>query len=73
MELTTENFSKEVISARTFCLREEAEMLLKLGFGKGANTQNTLVMDKDGPIENTLRFPDEPVRHKAARLVPKMA
>jgi len=61
--------SKEVISARTFCLRQEAEMLQKMGFGKGANTQNTLVMDVNGPIDNKLRFPDEPVRHKIMDLL----
>ncbi|MDD5438808.1 MAG: UDP-3-O-acyl-N-acetylglucosamine deacetylase [Candidatus Omnitrophica bacterium] len=67
--LTGDNFSREIIGARTFCLRQEAEMLLKMGYGKGANTANTLVMDESGPIDNTLRFPDEPVRHKILDLV----
>ena len=69
IELDGESFAKEIAPARTFCLREEAEMLIKMGFGKGADTKNTLVMDKNGPIDNVLRFPDEPVRHKILDLI----
>jgi len=68
-ELNSGSFEKEIASARTFCLKEEAEMLVKQGYGKGANFKNTLVMDEKGPIENTLRFPDEPVRHKVLDLI----
>ena len=63
------SFEKEIAPARTFCLEEEAEALLKMGLGKGANYENTLVMAKSGPINNVLRFPDEPVRHKILDLV----
>ncbi len=62
-------FEKELAPARTFCLEEEAMELLKRGLGKGANYDNTLVMGKDGPIKNKLRFPNEPVRHKILDLV----
>jgi len=64
-----EIFKEELAPARTFCLKEEAEVLLKMGYGKGANYKNTLVMDKDGPLENKLRFPGEPVRHKVLDLI----
>jgi UDP-3-O-acyl-N-acetylglucosamine deacetylase len=40
-----------------------------MGLGKGANYDNTLVIGKDGPIKTTLRFPDEPVRHKVLDLI----
>ena len=69
VDLDENVFCKEIAGARTFCLKEEAEMLLKLGFGKGANTKNTLVMDNNGPIDNVLRYPDEPVRHKILDLL----
>jgi len=69
LDINEEIIGKELISARTFCLKEEAEMLLKMGFGKGASTDNTLVMDKDGPMNNVLRFSDEPVRHKILDLI----
>lgn len=63
------NFEKEIAPARTFCLEEEAAELLKRGLGKGADHNNTLVMGKSGPIKTTLRFPDEPVRHKVLDLI----
>ena len=67
--IDSEVFRKEIAPARTFCLKEEAELLLKQGYGKGANSKNTLVMDKLGPVDNVLRFPDEPVRHKVLDLI----
>jgi len=68
-EVDGEVFEKEIAPARTFCLKEEAEELLRQGYGKGADLKNTLVMDESGPMENTLRFPDEPVRHKVLDLI----
>ena len=62
-------FEREIAPARTFCLEEEALELLKRGLGKGANYENTLVMGRSGPINNTLRFSDEPVRHKILDLI----
>ena len=67
--LNDKNFEDEIAPARTFCLEEEALELLKSGLGKGANYENTLVIGKDGPIKNALRFPDEPVRHKILDLI----
>jgi UDP-3-O-acyl N-acetylglucosamine deacetylase len=63
------NFLSQIAPARTFCLEAEALQLLKMGLGKGANYDNTLVIGKDGPIKTTLRFPDEPVRHKVLDLI----
>lgn len=62
-------FKREIAPARTFCMKKEAFLLLLLGFGKGANSKNTLIMDKSGPVGNCLRFPDEPVRHKILDLI----
>src|SRR5208283_1738089 len=39
------------------------------GLGKGANYQNSLVMSARGPLENTLRFPNECARHKVLDIV----
>ncbi|MFA6321599.1 MAG: UDP-3-O-acyl-N-acetylglucosamine deacetylase [Candidatus Omnitrophota bacterium] len=63
------DFINEIAPARTFCLEEEAAELLKRGLGKGADYNNTLVMGKDGPIKTSLRFSDEPVRHKILDLI----
>ena len=68
-ELDEKTFKEEIAPARTFCLKQEAEALLKAGLGQGADYQNTLVLDDDGPIETTMRFEDEPLRHKVLDLV----
>lgn len=69
MPLDEAAFEREIAPARTFCLEEEALQLLKMGLGKGASYENTLVMGKSGPIKNALRFPNEPVRHKILDLI----
>ncbi|MCM8800932.1 MAG: bifunctional UDP-3-O-[3-hydroxymyristoyl] N-acetylglucosamine deacetylase/3-hydroxyacyl-ACP dehydratase [Candidatus Omnitrophica bacterium] len=65
----SELFKKELASARTFCLEEEAEELIKQGLGKGASYENTLVIGKNGIIKNKLRFEDEFIRHKILDLL----
>jgi UDP-3-O-acyl N-acetylglucosamine deacetylase len=62
-------FEKEIAPARTFCMEAEAAELIKRGLGKGANYDNTLVVGKDGPINTSPRFRDEPVRHKILDLI----
>ena len=69
LPILPEVFERELAPARTFCLKEEAEALLAQGFGKGASLQNTLVFEKDLPLENELRFEDEACRHKMMDLV----
>lgn len=69
MTVNEKSFEAEIAPARTFCLEEEAIELLKRGLGKGANYDNTLVIGKTGPINNALRFKDEPVRHKILDLI----
>lgn len=64
-----EIFEREIAPARTFCLKEEARLLQASGFGKGANTSNTLVFERNLPIENSLRFEDEACRHKIMDLL----
>lgn len=69
LDLTPRNFLEQIVPARTFCAREEAERLREQGFGKGATTANTLVMTADGPVDNRLRFTDECARHKILDLI----
>ena len=57
-------FRDELGPARSFCLEEEIEELRSRNLGKGATYLNTLVIGKNGVIENSLRFEDEPCRHK---------
>ena len=63
------SFTKELAAARTFCLESEANEIRAHGLAQGANYKNTLVMSAKGPLENTLRFPDECARHKVLDIV----
>ena len=67
--ITPENFEANIAPARTFVLEEEAEQLRAAGLGEHLTYADVLVIGKDGPIENRLRFPDECVRHKILDLV----
>jgi UDP-3-O-[3-hydroxymyristoyl] N-acetylglucosamine deacetylase/3-hydroxyacyl-[acyl-carrier-protein] dehydratase len=69
LEITEDSFAREIAPARTFVLEKEIQNLQAAGLGKGANTQNTLVLGKDGIIGNELRFRDEFVRHKILDLL----
>ncbi|MBX3459949.1 MAG: UDP-3-O-[3-hydroxymyristoyl] N-acetylglucosamine deacetylase [Planctomycetes bacterium] len=71
--VTPETFERDIGPARTFCLEQEAKMLQAMGFGKGANTQNTLVVGPGGPLDNTLRFADEYARHKLLDVIGDLA
>jgi UDP-3-O-[3-hydroxymyristoyl] N-acetylglucosamine deacetylase len=67
--VTPDGYLRELAPARTFCLYREAQALLAAGFGKGAGTHNTVVLDGGRVLGQTLRFPDEPVRHKICDLL----
>ncbi len=69
-DVTPVLFESELAPSRTFCLAQEVEALRKVGLGKGANYENTVVVDKDGRVlNNRLRYPDEFVRHKVLDLI----
>lgn len=73
VRLSAETFAAEVAPARTFCTRSEADELRRRGYGKGADSSNTLVMEADGSAENKLRFTNEPARHKILDLIGDLA
>ena len=59
------SFIKEICQARTFCLKDDVEMLRANGFAQGGSLDNAVVVDENGILnEGGLRFPDEFVRHK---------
>jgi len=69
VDVNEELFKKELAPARTFCLENEANGLLRQGLGKGASYENTLVIGKSGVLNNKLRFEDEFIRHKILDLL----
>jgi UDP-3-O-[3-hydroxymyristoyl] N-acetylglucosamine deacetylase / 3-hydroxyacyl-[acyl-carrier-protein] dehydratase len=72
-EINRERYTQDIASARTFVLRREAEALLAAGLGKGANTDNTVVIDDNGEYASDLRLPHEPVRHKILDILGDLA
>ncbi|QDU26477.1 UDP-3-O-[3-hydroxymyristoyl] N-acetylglucosamine deacetylase [Anatilimnocola aggregata] len=73
LKVTPKSFRNELASARTFLLEEEADWLRSRGLGTRVTNQDLLVFGKTGLIDNTLRFENECVRHKALDLVGDLA
>ncbi|MBC7673240.1 MAG: UDP-3-O-[3-hydroxymyristoyl] N-acetylglucosamine deacetylase [Polaromonas sp.] len=71
--ITAESFGRELAFARTFGFVREVEPLRARGLIKGATTQNAVVLDETGVVENALRSPDEFVRHKMMDCVGDLA
>jgi len=68
-----ESFVRELASARTFALLDDVRRLHQSGLGLGGAENNCIVFDESGPINTTLRFADEPVRHKALDAIGDLA
>ena len=71
--LTPENFEKNLAPARTFLLEAEAKQFQSRGMGTHISPRDLLVINSDGPVKNSYRFPDECVRHKIVDLIGDLA
>jgi UDP-3-O-[3-hydroxymyristoyl] N-acetylglucosamine deacetylase/3-hydroxyacyl-[acyl-carrier-protein] dehydratase len=71
--VTPDVFAREIAPARTFGFAREVGALRAMGLIRGGSTQNAIVLDADGVVDNTLRWPDEFVRHKALDCVGDLA
>lgn len=69
LDVTPVSYREQLAAARTFLAVEEAERLQAAGLGLSVGHRDLLVFGPDGPIDNTLRWPDECVRHKMLDLV----
>jgi UDP-3-O-acyl N-acetylglucosamine deacetylase len=69
LEVTREMFLDGIAGARTYVLRPEVDAFIKLGLGRGATPENTIVLEEDGSLSAAARFPDECVRHKILDLL----
>ena len=67
------DYAHRVAPARTFCLKQEAEMLIAGGLFKHLAPGDMLVLDSDGPMDNELRDPDECAHHKLLDLIGDVA
>ncbi len=71
--LNPQSYMAEIGSARTFCLESDILAMKKLGLAKGGSLDNALVFTNDGPLNQSLRYLDEPVRHKILDLIGDLA
>ncbi len=72
-KITPETFAHELAGARTFGFMREVEALRTKGLIQGATTANVVALDDQGVVDNSLRWPDEFVRHKAMDFVGDLA
>ncbi len=57
-------FREKLAPARTFTFEAEVEALRARGLALGGSLENAVVLGPDGILNDSLRFPDEFVRHK---------
>ena len=66
-------FVNEVADCRTFLREAEAVGLRAMGIGKHVTAADLVVFDARGVKDNTLRFADEPARHKVLDMIGDLA
>jgi UDP-3-O-[3-hydroxymyristoyl] N-acetylglucosamine deacetylase len=74
MEVTPENYAKEIAFARTFGWESDLEQMRNMGLIRGASLENAVCFTSAG-VRNPegLRAPDECCRHKALDLIGDLA
>jgi UDP-3-O-[3-hydroxymyristoyl] N-acetylglucosamine deacetylase len=74
MEVTPENYARELAPARTFGFEYELAQMRDMGLIRGATLENAVCFDREKVLnEGGLRFPDECGRHKALDLIGDLA
>jgi UDP-3-O-[3-hydroxymyristoyl] N-acetylglucosamine deacetylase/3-hydroxyacyl-[acyl-carrier-protein] dehydratase len=71
--VTADSFGRNLAPARTFLLEAEARQFQARGMGTHISPRDLLVINSDGPIKNSYRFPNECVRHKIVDLIGDLA
>ncbi len=70
LDISQESFTQEIAPARTFCFFREVESLMDQGLIKGGSLENAIVIGDEGIIsKESLRFPNEFVRHKMLDII----
>ena len=67
-----DSFIDELARARTFGFEKEVEALHRRGLALGGSLENAVLIGEEDTV-NTLRFPDEFVRHKVLDVIGDMA
>ena len=64
LSLSLKNFIREIAPARTFGFLKDVPALRAQKLALGGSLDNAVVLDKEGVMNKSLRYPDEFVRHK---------
>ena len=67
--IASTSYARTIAPARTFAMLAEAEAMRARGLFTHLKPADMLVLGPKGPVDNALRFPDEPVRHKVLDLL----
>lgn len=75
VDLTPDNFRREISRARTFGFMKDVERLWAAGYALGSSLENSIVIGDDHRVINMegLRYPNEFVRHKTLDAVGDLA
>lgn len=73
LDIDPRSFRDELAPCRTFLLASEAKALRQAGIGSRTAETDLLIFGPEGPINNTLRYADECVRHKMLDMVGDLA
>jgi UDP-3-O-[3-hydroxymyristoyl] N-acetylglucosamine deacetylase len=68
-----ETFVREIAPARSYARLEDLAAIFAAGQARGGSLDCAVVFGPDGPLGGSLRFPDEPVRHKLLDLLGDLA
>jgi UDP-3-O-acyl N-acetylglucosamine deacetylase len=68
-----DEYAQRIAPARTFCLKHEADAMHSAGLFAHLSPSDLLVLDDDGPIDNTLRHEHECALHKLLDLIGDIA
>ena len=71
--VTEEVFTEQIGPARTYGFLQDMGAMRKNGLALGGSLDNAVVVGKRGVLNDTLRFPDEFVRHKILDLIGDVA
>jgi len=66
-------FEEKLAGARTFTFERDVEALRRAGLALGGSLDNAVVLGEDDILNDSLRYPDEFVRHKMLDLVGDLA
>jgi UDP-3-O-[3-hydroxymyristoyl] N-acetylglucosamine deacetylase len=73
IDVTPHSFRRQLAACRTFITEDVAQAMLAEGLGQRVTPRDLLIFGPHGPVDNSLRFADECVRHKLLDVVGDLA